>query len=362
MRVLEIVPSLDVGGAERMAALVATGLQGLGHEVALASLYDATSSWIEGELRAAGVPLHFLGKRAGLDLRVIPRLAKLVRAWRPDVVHTHLHTLKYAWPASRATRRPPRLVHTLHNVALHEIEASGRALQRVAFRAGVRPVAIGDAVAASVREVYGLEPAATIPNGIPVAAFAPPHGARDRVRAALGVPADARVAISVGRLNPQKNHALLLDAFANVDRAAWLLVAGDGDLRGELERRAGELGLTNHVRFLGNRRDVPALYAAADAMVLASSWEGNPLVVMEAMAAGLPVAATAVGCVPELVSAATGRLVPAGDAQALADAIGQVLAPAVGPGLGAAGLQVARERFDAATMARAYADLFDAIL
>ncbi len=316
----------------------------------------------EGELRAAGVPLHFFGKRPGLDPVVVPRLARLLRAWRPDVVHTHLHTLKYAWPASLPSRRPPRVVHTLHNVAEHEIEASGRALQRVAFRAGVRPVAIGDAVATSIRDLYGIEPAATIPNGIPVAQFAPPPGARERLRAELGVPPNARVAISVGRLNPQKNHALLLDAFARVRPDAWLLVAGDGDLRPALEAQAAALGLAARVRFLGSRRDVPALFAASDAMVLASSWEGNPLVVMEAMAAGLPVAATSVGCVPELVSSATGRLVPAGDATALAVAIDHVLDPAHGPALGAAGLRVALDRFDAAAMARRYADLFDAIL
>lgn len=359
MRIAQVVPSLDVGGAERMAALLAMELHRAGETVTLVSLFASTGSWIETELRKVGVPLVFLGKQPGLDLRMVGSLARALRALGPDVIHTHLHVLKYVLPAWPAIRRA-HLVHTLHNLAEHELEAHSRGVQRLAFRLGVVPVAIGAAVADSVQVVYGRPAGATIPNGIPVAACAPPSGARASVVAELGLPATAPLLLAVGRLNPQKNHALLLEAFADPRLgAAHLLVAGDGALRAELQARAEALGVAARVHFLGVRADVPRLYGAADAMVLASSWEGNPLVVMEAMAAGAAVVATAVGCVPELVTPDTGWLVPSGNARALADALAAVVAdPAEAARRGAAGHTRAVARFDAPVMARAYLELY----
>lgn len=359
MRVVQVVPSLDVGGAERMAALLALELRRAGVEASLVSLFAPTGSWIEAELRREGVPLTFLGKRPGLDLRMVGSLARALRALGPDVVHTHLHVLKYVLPAWALVPRA-RVVHTLHNLAEHELEAHSRGVHRLAFRLGVVPVAIGDAVARSVQAVYGRPAGAVIPNGIPVAAVRPPEGARAAVVAELGLPPAAPILLAVGRLNPQKNHALLLEAFADPRlAAAHLLLAGEGALREELARRASEHGVADRVHFLGVRADVPRLYGAADALVLPSSWEGNPLVVMEAMAAGVAVVATAVGCVPELVTAETGWLVPPGEARALADALAAVVADRdAAARRGLAGLARATARFDAPVMARAYLALY----
>jgi len=364
VRVLQLVPSLAVGGAERVAGLLAVHQARLGADVSVASLADPSGSFIEAELRAAGVPLHFLGKPPGLDVRVVPRLARLLRQRRPDVVHTHLHVLKYLLPARTLWPRC-RVVHTVHNMAEHEIERSGRLLQQVAFRAGVAPVAIGDKVADSLRRVYHLDPAATVFNGVDVDAFAAAAGARSDVRAELGIPADAPLFVSAGRLDEQKNQSLLLDAFATpaiTTTGARLLVAGEGRLRPDLEAQRHRLGLDDRVLLPGVRRDLPRLLAAADAFVLSSSWEGNPLVVMEAMAAGTAVVSTDVGCVPELVTPATGRLVPAGDAAALSATL-TVLAQDLAScrALGAAGAARARQRFDAAVMARRYLDLYGAL-
>lgn len=345
MRIVELVPSLEVGGAERMAALMALGLGDAGHEVHVVSLYDPVGSWIEAELRPR-VPVVHLGKRPGLDPRILLPLRRVVRELRPDVVHTHLHALKYALAAV-----PPRkLVHTLHNLAEHEMEGPTRRLHAIAFRLGVTPVAIGAAVAASIRRVYGFDPRHVIPNGIPLAACRAAPEARAQVRAELGL-GDGPVFLSVGRLNRQKNHAGLIRAFAQVP-GAHLLIAGEGELRAELEAATGP-----RVRLLGARKDVPRLLAAADVFVLASRWEGNPLVVMEAMAAGRPVVATAVGCVPELVEA--DGLVPPGDEGALAAAMRRAM---VDPGpAGERARAVADARFDARLMVDRYAELFGKI-
>lgn len=353
MRVVQVVPSLGVGGAERMAALLSTTLASQGHEVVLVSLYDRVGSWIEAEAEASGMPLHFLGKRPGLDPKVVLRLSRLLRSLRPDVVHTHLHGLKYAFPVRPFLGVP--FVHTLHNLAAHEVEWHGQALQQLAFRAGVAPVAIGEAVARSVESLYRLSPEAVIPNAVRVSDFQVGHHVRVAARAELGLREQEFVLLAAGRLDAQKNHALLLQA---LPLGCTLLLAGEGPLRAELERMA-----PTGVRFLGLRRDMPRLLAAADALVLPSSWEGNPLTVMEAMAAGRAVVATSVGCVPELVDDETGLLVPPGDAPALRAALAALVADVDrARRMGLAGARRAASRWDAPVMAQAYARLYERLV
>lgn len=375
MRILELIPTLDTGGAERIVAMLARQLQVLGHQVEVAVLGPERGSALQQQLEAADIKLHFLGKGPGLDPKVIPRLGGLLAGRQPQLVHTHLHVLKYLLPARVLRRQPPFLqrgplslpiVHTLHNLAQHEAVATDRAVQRLAFRRAVVPVAIGDAVADSVQQVYGFRPAEIIPNGVDVAAHVAPPGSRARLRAELGLAEHTPVLLAVGRLNPQKDHRSLLDALADPRLAglgAHLLVAGDGELRDDLLARAADLGLTGRVHFLGLRQDVPALLAAADLFVLSSRYEGNPLVVMEALAAGRAVVATAVGCVPELVDDSCGRLVAPGDPAALASAVAELAAdPALARRLGEAGGRRARDRFDLPVMAAAYAQLFTRLL
>jgi glycosyltransferase involved in cell wall biosynthesis len=361
MRVLQVIPTLAVGGAERVVALLARHLRRSGHAVGVVSLYDPHGSWIEAELRSDGVPLYFLGKRPGLDLRMIPRLARVVARFRPDVLHTHLYVLKYVLPALAASRRC-RVVHTLHNLAEHEVERLSRGIQSVAFRVGVVPVAIGEAVAESMLRLYRLPPRHRIPNGIPVSDYAPPPCAREEVRASLAIPDDAPTFVSVGRLDPQKNSRSLIEAFASRRLrllGAHLLFAGDGQLRRELEDQASGLGIDDRVHFLGVRADIPRVLAAADVFVLPSRYEGNPLTVMEAMAAGKPVLATAVGCVPELVSEGAGLLVAPGDGTALESAMLELATDLPrARARGAAAARIARARFDASVMASAYEKLY----
>jgi glycosyltransferase involved in cell wall biosynthesis len=368
MRVLQVVPTLDLGGAERLATQLAVCLRGSGHEVAVASLYHpggarhpGRAPWNEAELRAAGVALRFLGKRPGPDPAMVPRLARVLRELRPEVVHTHTYVLRYLLPALLLGHRCP-VVHTLHNLAERDVDRPGRLLHQLAFRLGVVPVAIGRAVAESFERAYRLRPPRVIPNGIPLGRCAAAPGDREAARDELGIPAGSPVVVAVARLSPQKDVAALVRAVAGPRLAALgahLVVAGDGPLRAELEALARALGAGGRVHLLGERGDVPRLLAAGDLFALSSRWEGNPLAVMEAMAAGKPVVATAVGCVPELVSGETGRLVAPGDAAALEEALAGLAGdPAAARRLGEAAARVARARFDVAAMARAYEALY----
>jgi glycosyltransferase involved in cell wall biosynthesis len=274
------------------------------------------------ELTHAGVRVVSLGMPKGVaDPRGVVRLARAVRRFRPDVVHSHM---VHANLLSRVTRlfcRMPVLVCTAHN-----IDEGGRWRERMygltdrladvttnVSRAGVeRYIRVGAAPPGRIRWV---------PNGIDVSRFERSPAARDTVRTALRV-SDAFVFLAVGRLEYAKGFDVLVRAIPSVvlarDDAVFLFV-GDGSQRQALEEATH--GRTN-VRLLGMRGDVPDLMAAADALVLPSRWEGLPMVLLEAASAGLLVVATDVGGNAEVVvDQETGFLVPPDDEEALGKAM-----------------------------------------
>jgi len=365
IKVLQLIPSLPVGGAERMLLQLVTTLDPGQHDVQVVSFHRLGSP-MERDFAAAGLEVTYLEKRLGFDARMFGRIAGVLRRFAPDVVHTHRPVLQYALP-SLLGRYRRRTVHTVHNMAEREVEgAASQAIHRLAHRAGIGAVAICETVADSIRAFYGVEPRALIPNGVPVAAYASPGVPRGAWRAQQGIPEDALVFVAVARLSAQKNLGALVRAFAAMGSgdASILLVCGEGEQLGELQAAARDLGVAARVRFMGARSDIPAVLGAADVFVLPSLYEGHPLSVMEAMAAGTPVIATAVGGVPEVVrTGVTGLLVPPGDVEALAGAMRQLAASREERArLGAAGAKVAREHFDVSHMARAYERLYQELL
>ena len=352
IRVLEVLASLRRAGAERMAVSLARGLDPARFETGVVSLFDAFPDGFESAL---AIPTHHLGKHPGLDLRMVPRLARIFRRFRPDIVHTHSYLLRYAFPAHIAARGGTP-VHTVHNLASQEVEWLGRMIHRVAFRCGVVPVAVAGEVARSFRQVYGFDPAATIPNGIDVGAFRRPE-ARLAWRRAHGFSEQDGLIVSVARLEPQKNPLSLIRAFAAAlpDQPRWhLLLAGDGSLR-----QAARAVASPRVHFLGVVDDIPELLASSDIFALASDWEGNPMSVMEAMAAGLPVVATAVGGVPELIDH---LLVPPGDTRALAAALSSLARDPARRRALAETSRLRAARFSVAAMIDSYAALFERLV
>jgi glycosyltransferase involved in cell wall biosynthesis len=210
--------------------------------------------------------------------------------------------------------------------------------------------------------VYGFEVAATIPNGIGLTLYRKP-GARGAWRSAHGFSGDDVLIVSVARLERQKDPVALIQGFARGlgrDSRCHLVLAGAGDLENAARASAERGGVSDRVHFLGVCGDVPDLLAAADLFALASRWEGSPLAVMEAMAARLPVIATAVGEVPELVATGvSGLLVPPGSIEKMGDALASLAHDgerrrAMGE---AAGARAAG--FGVETMVQAYADLFE---
>lgn len=361
LRVFQLLPSLGMGGAERLAVHLSRALAEAEYDVRVVSMYDRVGSDLEEMLALASVPVSYLGKRPGLDPRMVPALRGAFRRHRPHVVHTHLRVLQYALPAYLGSRARAR-VHTVHNLATKEATRPGRVIQAAAFKAGVVPVAISEEVERSIEAVYGFK-APVVANAIPVDDYAADPARRASTRASLGIEEGAVVFVCVANLSQAKGHARLIAAFEKVRSTVavpvTLLLVGDGPLRRSLEALAAPHGTA--VKFLGARTDVADILGAADAFVLASDYEGSPLSIMEAMAAGLPVVATAVGGVPELVTTDhDGVLVPGADVPALSAAMAKAAVDrAWRRRLGAAAALTAAARFGVSGMARAYAALYE---
>ena len=370
--VLQVIPAFTVGGAEWMAAYLAAHLPADQFRRGVVSLHGARGSPIEEYLAHHSVPVYYINKRRGFDPTTWLRLYRLLRTLQPAIVHTHQTVGRYVYPACWAARQKI-IVHTVHSIAPGEIHSRfWRRFQGWAYRRGVLPVSIAQELTRTFVEEYGRAPAAEIPNAIPTELYMPDAARRAEWRSQHAVPQDALVYTCVAGLRPIKNHRLLLQAFAEaVQRLpdALLLLVGPPDRLNpsyaeSLKALAQELGLGQRVRFLGSRSDVPDILRASDVFVLSSDYEGNPLSVLEAMAAGLPVISTAVGGVPELVQdGATGLLVTAGDADALAEAIMQMgRDPMRRAVMGDAARQTALQRFDVRVMSRAYAALYQQLL
>jgi glycosyltransferase involved in cell wall biosynthesis len=277
------------------------------------------------------------------------------------VVHTHNELpLIYGAPAGKLARAI--VVHSKHGIV--PVTRRAHWLRRVAARATDRFVAVSVSTADTARANRECAPEKlrVVINGTDLSRFPAPEGSRATIRRELGILADARVLITIGRLVKEKNHALLLRAIAPLLRDdRQMILVGDGPLRDDL--RAHVLALENgrHVHLTGARRDVPALLASADAFVLSSDSEGLPIGLLEACAAGLPVVSTAVGGIPAAVqSGETGLLVPPGDESALAAVLQRVFE-------GDAALERMAERgrahvlhaYSAERMANAYLSLYE---
>jgi len=274
--------------------------------------------------------------RVARDLRVIRRLRRLLAAWRPDVAHAHGLRAGALTAVALAFVRPtvyyprPALVVTVHNApaAGGATGAVYRVLERiVAVRADsvlcVSPDLEERMRAAGARRVGR----ALVPAAVPAEASAETPAEASAARPLPGEPApDRPLVLAVGRLAPQKGFGTLLEAAAgwrDLRPEPLLVIAGDGPLEASLKSQAARLGLDT--RFAGHRDDIPALLAAAAVFVLPSTWEGQPLILQEALRAGVPIVATRVGGTPVLTGEDAAVLVPPGDARRLADAVRAVL-------------------------------------
>ena len=304
MRVAHLLSGLEIGGKERAALRLARrGLRdGQDHRLVL---FDHPFRTPDRDFSPGDVPTHFIARPPGLSLAFTGRLAKLFRRLATEVIHAHNDTaLVYAVGASllcRATGQTRlRVVATFHTWPSHQSANARRLANSTARAAAV--AAVSDELTARLLATRWLARCHTIWNGVDPAEFCPgPPSPEWRQRLALSA---GQVAFGlVARLDPIKRHADLIAAARLLQVSCTTIifvVVGQGPLRQELRRSASDLP---SVRWIDTVVDMPGLLRTLDGLILCSDHEAAPLVILEAMACGLPVIATAVGGVPQLLSA-----------------------------------------------------------
>lgn len=316
MKIIQVIPSLVLCGAEIMCENLTRELAARGHEVLLVSLFDGRTAIAE-RLERSGIEIRFLGKKRGIDLAMIGKLKALFRQEKPDVVHTHTHTVQYAAPAARAAGVPV-MVHTVHNIASEEQVRLTRIAEGFFFRRwGLVPVALSARIRETIAEEYGIEreKIPVVYNGIDLSAC--------RAKENYGTDGTFRI-LHIGRFSAQKNHEGLLRAFAAFTAEhpnAELRLVGDGALMEQTRALAEELGIGKAVRFLGKMDDVHGELYDADLFALPSNYEGMPMTIIEAMGSALPIVATAVGGVPDMLENGREAWLVANDTREIAEAL-----------------------------------------
>jgi glycosyltransferase involved in cell wall biosynthesis len=366
MRVLFLSTSMGMGGADSQLLSAARELRARGHEVRIVSLTPLGPMGLEA--RDAGIPTESLEMRRGRpDPRGLIRLARLARRWRPDVVHSHMVHANLMARALRLVAPVPALVSTIHNIY------EGGRLRMAGYRLTnglvdrmtiVSQAAFDRFVAERIVPARLLR---VVPNGVDTARFRRlPAGTRDAVRRSLGV-GDEFLWLAVGRFEVAKDYPNMLRAFAAVqaqEPRAILVLVGRGSLQAETEALARELGVTA-VRFAGVRSDVPEVMSAADGYVMSSAWEGMPMVLLEAAAAGLPIVATRVGGNHEVVlHERSGLLVPPSDHAALGAAMLRLcrMPEPERRAMGERGREHIRARYDLARVAERWEGMYREVL
>ena len=369
IRVLRVITRLNIGGPSIQAITLSERLPSRGFPTRL--VHGALGP-DEGDMR------YLLGDRASVqylpamrraiapvdDVRSLAALLRALRGFRPDIVHTHMakagavgRIAAAIYNRTRGRHRAARVVHTYHGHVLEGYFTPARTavfigIERQLARLTDAIVAISPAIRRELVDEYRIgrpDQYRVIPLGFDLSALsAIDDESRAAARAALGIPAGAHVVSTVGRLTAIKQHRLFLEtaqAIARDDPSALFLVAGDGELRAELEASAAELGVRERTHFLGWRRDLPTVYGATDDFLLTSRNEGTPVALIESLAAGVPGVSTDVGGVRDVVGSHT-ALAPFGDVGALAGAVRRLLAnPSERRAVGACGRESVLKRF-----------------
>ncbi|WP_137743702.1 glycosyltransferase [Robertmurraya siralis] len=310
-KVAIVVPSFVIGGAEKMVYQLAAALDRNEFVLKLISLSPPQYTFFEEELQKQGLDLVFLNNRGKLSLKTVALVWRELSKFKADIVHTHLHAFLYVFPW--VCTHSASMLQTIHSTP--KVEFSSKLIflmERLYKLKKAIPVAISSTIRKEASELYKLplDEVELVYNPVQLVKYRETSFSNEAI-----------TYINVARLEPIKNHKLLLQAFSIINRElpqASLILVGDGKEKKTLEENAVELGIKDKVVFTGNVSNVEDYLARSDIFVLTSIYEGLPLAILEAMASGLPIIATNVGGIADVIKG-NGLLVESGDLLALSD-------------------------------------------
>jgi glycosyltransferase involved in cell wall biosynthesis len=341
-KIIHIISRLNIGGISPYVIPITALLREAGYRSAL----------IAGSLGRREGDMSYLAERVGVqplyvphlgrdisplrDLATVAQLYRLLRREKPTIVHTHTAKAGFVGRLAAKLAGVPLIFHTYHGHVFHSYFGAAKTrfyigLERFGAALSTRIIAVSPNLQREIGEVYRIAPlrkVAMVVPGYDLSALREVRRPSGDFRARFGIPQEAPLVGIVGRLVPIKNHALFLSAMAQVAQAlpqARFTIIGDGELRPALEAQVQALDMTEAVIFTGWQHDLAAIYGALDCLVLCSKNEGLPSAVIEALVTGVPVVATAVGGVVDMLAEGRGALVPSNDVQALAEATLRIL-------------------------------------
>lgn len=357
LRIAQTVHGLGVGGAQRVIEMISRDLVPRGHEV---FVYTPHAGVMESALNAAGARIRIQPRKLPmLDPGWILRLHRAFRADRIDLVHLHLFgdTL-HGLPAARALGVP--VVVTLHN-ELQRHSLLQRSLYPQLLGQAASLVACSETVAESLRPWPRLSTQVqVVRNGIHPAPPSP--NARQQLRTSAGLEENDRLILFAGRLTAQKNPLLLVEAASQLGGSVHLWLAGEGEDERDVRASAAAKRMGTRLRLLGSRSDIPDLLEAADIVALPSRYEGLPMTLLEAMAAGCAIVAADVGGIPEATGSRGALLFSADNRGQCADALAALATDSPRRSrLGAAARARFEEEFTGSAMSARYHSIYETL-
>jgi glycosyltransferase involved in cell wall biosynthesis len=327
-----------------------------GHDVLVVSLFDYQSA-ITNRLIENGVRLMFLNKKPGIDFPIISRIRKVIKEEKPDIVHTHRYILKYIFFASVGL--DVKIVHTVHNIAQKENNALDRFINGWLFKMKkALPVALSKLVKSTILETYKLEDSEVpiVLNGERL------HALNKRKDYSVG---ENIKIIHVGRYTEVKNHANLISAVVNLHKMfpnVQLHLYGNGRLKASINEQIKKMNAYEYIFDKGLTDNVASALADADIFVLPSYFEGVPMTIIEAMDSALPIVASNVGGIPDMIEDGVDGLLCGTDADSICNCLSSLVRNRnLRIRIGQAAKQKA-EQFSAAAMARSYEQIYKKLL
>ncbi|WP_368887076.1 glycosyltransferase [Limosilactobacillus fermentum] len=353
MKIVQVIPMFGLAGAETMCENLTMELHREGHHVVVVSLYDY-HSFITDRLEKEGIKIYYVGKKRGLDLSIIGKLMSVFSSIKPDVVHSHLYSLKYVTIAAALTGIKGR-IHTMHNIATKETTPKNQKLNYFFFHyMHVVPVSLSREIQETVETRYKLNNKQTpvIYNGIDLSKCIVKENYENREELNY---------LHIGRFSSQKNHKLLIKAFEKVKRTipeAVLTLVGAGEEEAEIKQLVSSLHLQDSVHFIGLQDNVYPILNQADVFVLSSTYEGMPMTIIEAMGTGLPVVSTNVGGISSMIEDHKEGLLTDVNEKSFANAMIQMRDVKQRRLMGIKGREKANKYFSVETMTKHYVDLY----